>query len=146
MLSQKYKKSLDDKIDSILKETDYEMPKRILTIGEKISNVICTFLGEWSWVICLTFITFGWIIINAVPALTFDPYPYGLYTMIISVWALYSTTFLQMSSNLIMEQLIWTLGQISTNSKKHEISLLLLHEKMDLNNELLYHISNKLTK
>jgi uncharacterized membrane protein len=125
-----YKKQLDKEVNDILKDVNIKPPQRNLTWTQKFSEKCCNFLGNWSWFWVLTLITVSYICIqNFIP---FDPYPYNLYTMIISVWALYSNVFVQMSTNIIMEQLMWIIGQIFDIVQRVYISLLLLHEKVDL--------------
>ena len=78
--------------------------------------------------------------LNAIHEIAWDTYPYPLYTMIISVWALYSNVFVQMGSNRVMEELLWGMNQDSEVNKRSELSMLLLHQKFDL---LLDYIKDK---
>ena len=133
-----YKKNLDDKIQKIKNNVCPEPPKRNLTIREKLSTWFCTFLGTWKWLIIFVIIGTVWKAYNmSFPAFAFDKPPFMLWTMIISEWAIISSIFVQMASNLIMDQLVWTISQIFENSKNQDISLMLLHEKIDIQNKKL---------
>ena len=132
-----YKTTLDEKIEEILKDTSVKMPERKLTPIQKFTDNCCEFFGDWAWFWVLNLITILYMYLNSIKAIAWDVYPYQLYTMIISVWALDSNIFVQMSTNRIMEQLIWTISQIFAMVQKILISLMLLHEKVDLNNQKL---------
>ena len=135
-----YKDKLDNSIGSILKKVDKQNPHRHKSRWEKFSDDCCTFFGAWSWFWWLTGISLAWITINRIPLLTFDPYPFGLYTMIISIWALYSNVFVQMSTNGIMKQLMWMITQIFEINKRIDVSIMLLHEKYDVVNQKIDYI------
>jgi uncharacterized membrane protein len=132
MSNKEYKEALDAKIKELSGQVNIVKPSQCLTLSQKISDACCIFLGAGSWIWWLTAITAVYMILNSISIIAWDVYPYPLYTMIISVWALYSNVFVQMGSNRVMEQLIWGIEQDSEVNKRSELSLLLLHQKFDL--------------
>ena len=140
MSNKEYKEALDSKIKELSGQVNIEPPRQVLTIKQRISDTCCAFLGDWSWVWWLTAITIIYMGLNAIHEIAWDTYPYPLYTMIISVWALYSNVFVQMGSNRVMEELLWGMNQDSEVNKRSELSMLLLHQKFDL---LLDYIKDK---
>ena len=128
-----YKQVLDEKIQELSSQVNIQPPKQPLTIGQKITDKITSFLGSWNWFNSFTIITILWLGINCIKDIPhFDPYPFMFYTMVISLWAIYGNIFIQMGGNRIMEQLVWDTKQDSEVNKRSELSLLLLHKKVDL--------------
>lgn len=132
MSNKEYKEALDSKIKELSGQVNIPFIHPDLTIGQIITDKVCLFLGSWNWLLWLTVITFAWMGINLIKSIAFDPYPYMFYTMMISVWALYGNIFIQMGSNRLMEQLLWGMNQDAEVNKRSELSLLLLHQKIDI--------------
>ena len=130
-MSKEYKEILDEKIRELSCQVNIIPPKQALTIGQKITDKVTSFLGSWCWFNWFTVITIIWLGFNSIKQVAFDPYPYMLYTMVISLWAIYGNIFIQQGGNRIMEQLIWDTRQDSEVNKRSELSLLLLHKKVD---------------
>jgi len=128
-----YKCKLDECIDDILNREKDMAPERKLTFGQRVATVVCKFLGEWPYFYILIIGTLIYMYIGQTTKI--DPYPFIFFTLLLSEFALIQNLFLQMSSNLIMGQLIWTIDQIFENSKRHDISMMLLHEKSDILNK-----------
>lgn len=139
-----YKENLDREIDEFSAKVNTPAITPKLTFTQKITDKICFFVGSWNWFIWLTVITIWYMVINSIKHLAFDPYPYQFYTMLISVWALYGNIFIQMGTNRIMEQLLWTTMQDAEVNKDTYLSLVLLHEKTDIINNKLDIIERKL--
>jgi uncharacterized membrane protein len=132
MSNKEYKEALDAKIKELSGQINIAHIHPDLTLGQRITDKVCLFLGSWNWLLWLTVITFAWMGINLIKQIAFDPYPYMFYTMMISVWALYGNIFIQMGSNRLMEQLLWGMEQDAEVNKRSELSLLLLHQKIDI--------------
>lgn len=70
-----------------------------LTIGQRIADVISDFSGSIPFLI-INIAFFGiWIGWNVIPSIAFDPFPFGLLTMIVSLEAIFLSIFLLISSN-----------------------------------------------
>jgi uncharacterized membrane protein len=132
MSDKQYKQALDLKIRELSLQVNLQPPQQPLTLGQKITDKVTSFLGSWSWFNWFTAITVIWLVFNSIKQIAFDPYPYMLYTMVISLWAIYGNIFIQQGGNRIMEQLVWDTKQDSEVNKRSELSLFLLHKKVDL--------------
>jgi len=72
----------------------------------KVANIISEWAGN-IWFVYLHIVWFGiWISINLgyTSIATFDPYPFGLLTMIVSLEAIFLSTFILMSQNLLSQK------------------------------------------
>jgi CRP/FNR family cyclic AMP-dependent transcriptional regulator len=76
-----------------------EVADEQLTLGERIADTIAEFSGSIAFLI-LNAAFFGvWLLVNALPSLAFDPYPFGLLTMIVSLEAIFLSIFVLVSQN-----------------------------------------------
>ena len=73
--------------------------KRKRTIGQKISEAVAGFCGSMTfvWVHVAWFGT--WVIVNSMPKLAFDPFPYTFLTLVVSLEAIFLSTFILISQN-----------------------------------------------
>ena len=70
-----------------------------LTLGERIADVIAEFSGSIAFLL-LNAAFFGiWLGVNVIPSIAFDPYPFGLLTMIVSLEAIFLSIFVLVSQN-----------------------------------------------
>jgi|GEM_PF-2638462 uncharacterized membrane protein len=132
MNDKTYKEQLDDKIEHLSKEVEIPFEKPTSTWDIVISDWLCDYNGSWSMFWLLTILLIIWVGINSIQGYIFDPYPYMLYTLLLSQGALYSNVFVQMSTNRLMRYVLWILQQMYKSSKKTELSILLLHQKIDI--------------
>lgn len=76
-----------------------EIADEKLTIGERIADVIAEFSGSIAFLL-LNAAFFGiWLGVNVIPSIAFDPYPFGLLTMIVSLEAIFLSIFVLVSQN-----------------------------------------------
>ena len=76
-----------------------EVADEILTFGQRIADLIAEFSGSIPFLM-LNAVFFGvWLGLNAIPGLAFDPYPFGLLTMIVSLEAIFLSIFVLVSQN-----------------------------------------------
>jgi uncharacterized membrane protein len=95
---------IQDNIQSIIEHRKQAARNR--TLQEKIADGITVFSGSMRFVI-LHVVWFGaWIILNSgwVARKPFDPFPYGLLTMIVSLEAIFLSTFVLISQNRMSKQ------------------------------------------
>jgi uncharacterized membrane protein len=73
--------------------------KQNQTTGERISQAVAGFCGSMTfvWVHVAWFST--WIIVNSIPRLRFDPFPYTFLTLVVSLEAIFLSTFILISQN-----------------------------------------------
>ena len=69
------------------------------TPAEKISKLIAAFCGSMTfvWVHIVWF--GGWVLMNSVFSFTFDPFPYTFLTLVVSLEAIFLSTFILISQN-----------------------------------------------
>jgi uncharacterized membrane protein len=76
--------------------------KRLRTLGDKLADELTRFAGSMTFVYVHTFWFGVWIIINVGGLglwLAFDKYPFGLLTLIVSLEAIFLSTFVMISQN-----------------------------------------------
>ena len=76
--------------------------KKIKTLQDKAADRITTFAGSMSFVYLHTLWFIVWIALNAGllgVSLTFDTFPFGLLTLVVSLEAIFLSTFVMISQN-----------------------------------------------
>ena len=95
-------KALDAETQSnILKIAEIEeAQKSSRTIGEKVSEMIAAFCGSMTFVYVHVIWFIGWVLINSVlTSWQFDPFPYTFLTLVVSLEAIFLSTFILISQN-----------------------------------------------
>lgn len=76
-----------------------------LTVGQKVADTVARTLGSWRFIILQSVIITAWISLNSVFFhKTWDPYPFILLNLFLSLQAAYSAPVLMMSQNRISEK------------------------------------------
>ena len=70
-----------------------------LTVGQRIADVIAEFSGSIPFLVLNAVFFTVWILANVIPQITFDPFPFGLLTMIVSLEAIFLSIFVLVSQN-----------------------------------------------
>ena len=69
------------------------------TIGERIAEAVAQFCGSMTFV-WVHVMWFGlWIILNTIHTIRFDPFPYTFLTLVVSLEAIFLSTFILISQN-----------------------------------------------
>jgi len=76
-----------------------EIADEKLTVGQRIADVIAEFSGSIPFLVLNAVFFAVWLIVNAFPPIAFDPYPFGLLTMIVSLEAIFLSIFVLVSQN-----------------------------------------------
>jgi CRP/FNR family cyclic AMP-dependent transcriptional regulator len=76
-----------------------EIADEKLTVGQRIADVIAEFSGSIPFLVLNAVFFTVWIIVNVIPPITFDPFPFGLLTMIVSLEAIFLSIFVLVSQN-----------------------------------------------
>jgi CRP/FNR family transcriptional regulator, cyclic AMP receptor protein len=76
-----------------------EIADEKLTVGQRIADVIAEFSGSIPFLVLNAVFFAVWLGVNAFPPLAFDPYPFGLLTMIVSLEAIFLSIFVLVSQN-----------------------------------------------
>jgi uncharacterized membrane protein len=84
-------------ISKILEIESAEREKR--TPGERISDTIAQFCGSMTFVWVHVAWFGGWVIANSFASIRFDPFPYTFLTLVVSLEAIFLSTFILISQN-----------------------------------------------
>jgi len=76
-----------------------EVADETLTFGQRVADVIAEFSGSIPFLMLNAVFFAVWLGLNAIPGIAFDPYPFGLLTMIVSLEAIFLSIFVLVSQN-----------------------------------------------
>ena len=71
----------------------HDKHKETLSAGDRIADLVSAFVGSWLFIIIHGIWFGGWILLRV------EPFPYGLLTLIVSLEAIFLSTFVMMSQN-----------------------------------------------
>jgi uncharacterized membrane protein len=102
------------------------------TAGERLSDVLATFGGSWSFLILFALALSVWIVVNAAfGERAFDPYPFILLNLVLSCLAAVQAPIIMMSQRRQeMKDRARSLNDYCVNLKA-ELEIRHLHEKID---------------
>ena len=70
------------------------------TLGEKVSDIFTSTIGTWAFILIQTAILIVWVILNVTAYIRqWDPYPFILLNLVLSLEAAYAAPVLMMSQN-----------------------------------------------
>ena len=119
----------------ITRDTTSDFDKRT-TPGQRAADAVASFGGSWTFIGFFAAVLVAWVITNSVILATydkaFDPYPYILLNLFLSMLASLQAPIILMSQNRQAQ-----LDRISAEhdyevNLKAELEIMLLHEKVDL--------------
>ena len=106
------------------------------TRGQRAADAVATFGGSWTFVMLFLGTLVVWVGLNAVllssQGKTFDPYPYILLNLVLSMLAAIQAPVILMSQNRQAEKDRASAGHDYEVNLKAELEIALLHEKIDL--------------
>jgi CRP/FNR family transcriptional regulator, cyclic AMP receptor protein len=70
-----------------------------LTLGQRLADIIADFSGSIPFLLMNVAFFLFWLVWNAFPEIAFDPFPFGLLTMIVSLEAIFLSIFVLVSQN-----------------------------------------------
>jgi uncharacterized membrane protein len=123
-----------------------ELADEELTLGQRIADVIADFSGSIAFLVLNAAFFLFWLVWNAFPEIAFDPFPFGLLTMIVSLEAIFLSIFVLVSQNRqadkdrIRNELDYQVNL------KAELGVSTLLHKTDLLQELIEDIDAKLAR
>ena len=106
-----------------------------LTFGQRLADKVAAFGGSWTFIIIFASILIAWVILNSVILAkindTFDPYPYILLNLFLSMLAAIQAPVIMMSQNrLSVKDRLDATHDYEVNLKA-EMEISNLHEKLD---------------
>jgi CRP/FNR family transcriptional regulator, cyclic AMP receptor protein len=101
------------------------------TAVQKVADWIAEFSGSIPFLLIHAGLFTGWLAWNAFPKIAFDPYPYGLLTMCVSLEAIFLSVFVLLSQNRqAAKDHVRSDIEYDVNLKA-ELEIAHLHEKLD---------------
>jgi uncharacterized membrane protein len=118
----------------ISRDTNQEFEKK-LTFGQKLADQVATFGGSWMFIIIFAAILLAWVLLNSFILVrrddSFDPYPYILLNLFLSMLAAIQAPVILMSqSRQAAKDRVDAAHDYEVNLKA-ELEILSLHEKLD---------------
>ena len=106
-----------------------------LTFGQRLADKVASFGGSWTFIIIFAAILLSWILLNSFMLArrgdSFDPYPYILLNLFLSMLAAIQAPIIMMSQNRqAMKDRLDAAHDYEVNLKA-ELEILSLHEKLD---------------
>lgn len=105
------------------------------TFGEKIADSVAAFGGSWTFIILFCVILLAWVIVNSYILANrgdaFDPYPYILLNLFLSMTAALQAPIIMMSQNRQAAKDRLDAAHDYEVNLKAELEILSLHEKID---------------
>ena len=106
------------------------------TFGQRAADAVAKFGGSWSFIIFFGVVLVCWVILNSYILVnynkTFDPYPYILLNLFLSMLASIQAPIILMSQNRQAEKDRQNAEHDYEVNLKAELEIMLLHEKVDL--------------
>jgi uncharacterized membrane protein len=106
------------------------------TRGQRAADAVASFGGSWTFVGLFAATMLAWVGLNAVllfyRSATFDPYPYILLNLFLSMLAAIQAPIILMSQNRHAERDRISAEHDYEVNLKAELEIMLLHEKIDL--------------
>jgi len=118
----------------ISRNTNQEFEKK-LTMGQQLADKVAGFGGSWTFIIIFATILLCWVVLNSVilvrQSASFDPYPYILLNLFLSMLAAVQAPVILMSQNRQgVKDRLDAAHDYEVNLKA-ELEILSLHEKID---------------
>jgi uncharacterized membrane protein len=147
LVKQRFKVSLDDLAEHeqrvvqhfgerrhISRDTNLEFEKK-LTVGQRLADRVAAFGGSWTFIIIFAAILLSWIALNtfilARHGASFDPYPYILLNLFLSMLAAAQAPVILMSQNRQSVKDRLDAAHDYEVNLKAELEILSLHDKID---------------
>jgi len=120
---------------SIARNTEREYAASA-TLGQRAADAVALFGGSWTFIGIFGGILIGWVALNSYYLIrlhdVFDPYPYILLNLFLSMLAAIQAPIILMSQNRQAEKDRLNAAHDYEVNLKAELEIMLLHEKMDL--------------
>jgi uncharacterized membrane protein len=107
-----------------------------MTFGQRLADKVAGFGGSWTFISIFAVVLFIWILLNSFVLITynksFDPYPYILLNLFLSMLAAIQAPIILMSQNRQAYKDRLSAEHDYEVNLKAEIEIMALHEKIDL--------------
>ncbi|MEE2718530.1 MAG: DUF1003 domain-containing protein [Planctomycetota bacterium] len=109
-----------------------------LTLGQRLADRVASFGGSWTFILLFAGFLIAWVVLNSImlPLMLadkegFDPYPYILLNLFLSMLAAIQAPIIMMSQNRQAENDRRAAQEDFEVNLKSEMEILSLHEKLD---------------
>ena len=106
------------------------------TFGQRVADRVTSFGGSWTFISIFGGVLFLWILLNFLLIVklgrTFDPYPYILLNLVLSMLAAVQAPIILMSQNREADKDRLSAEHDYEVNLKAELEIMALHEKVDL--------------
>lgn len=135
-LEQEVVKSFQD--NELLSENINEEYEQRLTLGDRLADRVAEFGGSWQFIGWFGLFMFVWIAINTVALIwkPFDPYPFILLNLVLSLLAAIQAPIIMMSQNRQEDRDRMRAQNDYQVNLKSEMEVRIINEKLD---QLLHH-------
>lgn len=122
----------------LLSENLNEEYEKSLTFGDRVADKVAAFGGSWTFILWATIVLVIWIVLNSIILLAnpFDPYPYILLNLFLSMLAALQAPVIMMSQNRQESRDRMRAENDYQVNLKAEMEIRVLNEKVD---QLLHH-------
>jgi uncharacterized membrane protein len=107
-----------------------------MTFGQKLADKVASFGGSWTFISIFAAVMISWIILNSFILVSynksFDPYPYILLNLFLSMLAAIQAPIILMSQNRQAYKDRMSADHDYEVNLKSELEIMALHEKIDL--------------
>jgi len=107
-----------------------------ISLGQRAADAVAKFGGSWIFIILFGFVLICWVVLNSYILANynkaFDPYPYILLNLFLSMLASIQAPIILMSQNRQAEIDRLNAASDYEINLKAELEIMLLHEKIDL--------------
>ena len=107
-----------------------------MTPGQRAADAVASFGGSWTFIFIFAAILIAWVVLNSVilakQGSAFDPYPYILLNLFLSMLASIQAPVILMSQNRQAQKDRMNAEHDYEINLKAELEIMLLHEKVDL--------------
>jgi len=126
-------RSTDELLRSHVTRNPNQEEEERLTFGERIADKVASFGGSWTFIITFGVFLFIWVVINSVILLSkaFDPYPYILLNLFLSMLAALQAPVIMMSQNRQASKDRLKADLDYEVNMKAELEIAQLHRKID---------------
>lgn len=106
-----------------------------LTFGQRVADKVATFGGSWTFIMIFASVLLAWVFLNSVVLArrneAFDPYPYILLNLFLSMLAAVQAPIIMMSQNRLAAKDRLDAAHDYEVNLKAEMEIEALHQKLD---------------
>ena len=118
----------------VTRNTNKEFDEQ-LTVGQRMADRVASFGGSWTFIIIFGIVLLAWVVLNsfilAKRGAAFDPYPYILLNLFLSMMASVQAPIIMMSQNRLSAKDRLDAAHDYEVNLKAELEIASLHAKMD---------------